>query len=89
MPSSSIRESLTSLDIEVTISPSSPADFALMYDPTGGDATRNEDYIIIFDPVTVAAHAASVKIPIGILDDQEDEDAETVIMTLTEGSGYT
>ncbi len=43
MPSSSIRESLTSLDIEVTISPSSPTDFALMYDPTGGDATRNED----------------------------------------------
>ena len=39
--------------------------------------------------MTVAAHTASVNIPVAILDDVADESAETVVLTLSAGTGYT
>ncbi len=87
LPSSRVVERNTPHTIEVRISPPSPQGFTLMYDPTGGDATRNVDYTTS-GFIDVTANAPSVKIPIEIIDDTVDEDNETVILTLTEGSGY-
>jgi len=87
LPLSTVPERTFVHEIEVSISPASPTGFSLMYAPTGGDATGLVDYITL-GPVEVLGNLASVKIPFSIIDDEEDEEAETVILTISEGVGY-
>ncbi len=53
-----------------------------------GDATEDTDYTAV-GTVTVAGGSSSVNIPVTIIDDEAHEKDETVILTLTGGTGYT
>ena len=52
-----------------------------------GTATAGEDFTPL--PGTVSITGGSATIPITILDDQMDDDGETIILTLTAANGYT
>ncbi|MXW32736.1 MAG: hypothetical protein F4Z62_06495, partial [Rhodothermaceae bacterium] len=82
----SVKESDGTHTVSVEISPSPASDFTLSY-TLGGTATRNTDYTIT-GSVLVSANATLVNIPVTIIDDQLDELDETVILTLTSGTGY-
>ncbi len=85
----SVDEGDGTRNVEVAISPAPTAPLTLIY-TLGGTATENADYSITGSgTVSVAAGATSVNIPIVITDDTEDEPAETVILTLTDGTEYT
>jgi hypothetical protein len=55
----------------------------------GGTATPGDDYVTLSGSVFVPAGDTSVVIPVEVIDDVFIEDDETVIMTLTAGTGYT
>ena len=58
----------------------------------GGTATAgsgNDFTIANFGSVAVSSGANNVNIPVAIRDDRVDENDETVILTLTQGAGYT
>jgi len=61
--------------------------FTLRY-TFGGTATRNVDYTNA-GSLSVAAGANSLMIPLVITDDNVGEEDETIIITLTSGTGYT
>ena len=79
---------------DVTVSLSAAAASALTLNYTlGGTAVRDEDYAITGSTdtggtVSIAAGAQSATIPIEITDDSTEESAETIVVTLTEGTGY-
>jgi N-acetylneuraminic acid mutarotase len=54
-----------------------------------GTATNGVDYNQIFSTVTIPAGAASVVVPVTVKDDTLVEGAETAILTVTPGTGYT
>ncbi len=83
----SVGEDAGTHHVEVAISPAPRAALTLNY-TLGGTATRGTDYTSS-GTVSVAANATSVDIPVVITDDNVDENDETVILTLTSGTGYT
>ncbi len=84
----SVGEDGGTRDVEVSLSPAPGADLTLSY-TLGGTATETADYSITGSGmISVAANATSVKIPVVITDDNVDDDAETIILTLTSGTGY-
>ncbi|MYB91808.1 MAG: hypothetical protein F4Y09_09590, partial [Rhodothermaceae bacterium] len=83
---SSVPEDTGTHEIEVRIDPSPANDFTLSY-TLGGTADEDSDYTIT-GSVLVSANATLVNIPVTIIDDQLDELDETVILTLTSGTGY-
>ncbi|MYI08480.1 MAG: hypothetical protein F4111_03470 [Acidimicrobiales bacterium] len=77
-----------SRDITVNLSSAAPAGgLTLSYD-VGGTATAGSDYTALSGTVTVAASATSATITVTVLDDAVDDDDETVVLTLTDGTGY-
>ncbi|MYH77938.1 MAG: hypothetical protein F4134_09485, partial [Acidimicrobiaceae bacterium] len=56
---------------------------------TSGTATSGSDYTAPSGSVTVAASAQTATISLAVADDDDHEDAETIILTLSSGSGYT
>lgn len=54
-----------------------------------GTAVNGSDYSSIGNSVTIAASSATAAITVTPIDDGVDESTETVIVTLTTGSGYT
>ena len=67
--------------------PTSP--LALAY-TVGGTATAGADFTLAGSgTVAVPAHATGVDIEVAVLDDDAQESAETVVLTLTAGTGYT
>jgi len=86
--SSTTSEDVGSLDVRVLLLRASPVSFDLNFSAGEGTATLGEDYNILTS-VNVPAHERLVYIPIMINDDQEPEGSETVILTLSDGPGYT
>ncbi len=89
--SGSAAENAGTVDVTVTLTPAPASPLTLRY-TVGGTATpgRNHDFTITNSgTVDVAAGASRVAIPVLITDDDKTEPAETVILTLTGGPGYT
>ncbi len=88
--SSSAAENAGTRNVRVNLSPAAPSGgLTLSYQVTG-TATAGSDFTIRNSgTLRVAAEATSAVIPVAISDDATREYAETVILTLTGGTGYT
>ena len=87
--SGAVAESGGTRNVAVAISPAPTANITVNY-TVGGTATEDTDFSISGSgTVTVAANATSVNIPVVITDDSVAENSETVILTLSSGTGYT
>ncbi len=53
-----------------------------------GSAAAGNDYAILSGQAVIPAGSASVDVPITVLQDNDDEDSETVVATLVSGSAY-
>ncbi|MCY4235396.1 MAG: putative Ig domain-containing protein [Cyanobacteria bacterium MAG CAR2_bin_4] len=85
---SSVAENGGTRNVALSISPSPTASITVNYTVTGS-ATEDTDFSITGSgTVTVAANTGSVTIPVAVTDDSVDENGETVILTLSSGSGY-
>ena len=82
------REDAGTADVTVTFTPAPAAALTVHYTVTG-TATAGRDFTALAGSVAVSAGATRVTIPVGLTDDRMDEGAETVILTLTDGGGYT
>ena len=89
--SSSAAESAGTHNVTVNISPAPSGGFSLGYSVSGtATAGIGNDFTIQnAGSLTIAAGATSADIPVAINDDSAVENAETVILTLTSGTGYT
>ena len=89
--SSSAAESAGTRDVTVNISPAPSGGLTLNYSVTGtATAGSGNDFTIQGSgSLTIAAGATSATIPVAINDDSAQENAETVILTLAGGAGYT
>ena len=89
--SSGAGEAAGTRNVTLDLDPAPGAGITLYYS-VGGAATEgsgNDFTIESSGTVSVAAGAATATIPIAIVDDASDENAETVVLTLTDGTGYT
>ena len=87
----SAPENAGTRNVTVSLSPAQHSETTLTYS-VGGTATAGSDNdftIANSGSVTLSSGATSVDIPVLIVDDSMDESAETVLLTLTAGSGYT
>ena len=87
--SSSAIENAGTRNVTVNISPAPSGGLTLGYSVSGTAAAGNDFTIQGSGTVTVAAGATTATIPVVINDDSASENAETVILTLTSGTGYT
>ena len=89
--SGSAAENAGTVDVTVPLTPAPASPLTLRY-TVGGTATPGHDHdftITNSGTVDVAAGASRVAIPVLITDNDKTEPAETVILTLTGGPGYT
>ena len=86
--SSSAGEDAGTSNVRVSLSPAPQSAITLAY-TVGGTATSGMDYKALSGTVSASSGATSVSIPVEIVDDSADESDETVVLTLTAGSGYT
>ena len=90
--SSSAAEDAGTHDVNVGLSPAAPSGgLSLGYSVTGtATAGSGNDFTIQSSgTLSVAAGETMATIPVVILDDSTDENAETVVLTLTADTGYT
>ena len=88
--SSSAAENAGTRNVRVNLSPAAPSGgLTLSYGVTGTATTGSDFTIRNSGRLRVAAEATSAVIPVAIIDDATREYAETVILTLTGGTGYT
>ena len=86
--SSTVAESGGTQNVAVAISPAPTAKITVSY-TVGGTAVEDTDFSITGSgTVTVPANTGSVTIPVVVTEDTTDENAETVILTLSSGTGY-
>ena len=71
----------------VQLSSAPASDLTVSY-TVGGTATAGSDYTALSGTVTVPAGATRATIPVAVRDDSTPEPQETVVLTLTGGSGY-
>ncbi|MCY3935872.1 MAG: hypothetical protein OXG09_07780, partial [Chloroflexi bacterium] len=93
MAAASAGEDAGTVNVTVDISPAAAAPITVGY-TLSGTATRGSDYSIAgvtgsSGTVTIPSGATSVSIPVAITDDAAEEGAETIILTLADGDGYT
>ena len=86
--SSSVGEGAGTAEVTVNFDPAPASDIALAY-TVGGTATSGTDYTALSGTVTVPAGEATATIPVTLIDDVVQEDRETVVLTLSAGTGYT
>ena len=89
--SSSAVESAGTHNVTVNLSRAAPSGGLTLYYSVAGTATAgsgNDFTIEGSGSLTIAAGATSADIPVVINDDSIDDDNETVILTLTDGTGY-
>ncbi len=87
--SSSAGEAAGTHDVTVALSPSPTAAITVGY-TVGGTATAGSDFSISGSgTLSVASGATTATVPVAITDDTAEEGGETVVLTLTAGSGYT
>ena len=85
---SSIGEGGGTKYVTVRISPAPATGFTVGY-TVGGTATSGSDYTAPSGSLSVAAGQITVTIPVAVTDDSvTSEGSETVILTLSSGSGY-
>ena len=90
--SSSAAENAGTRNVTVNLSAAAPSGGLTVGYSVSGTATAgsgNDFTIQNSGTLSVAAGATSATIPVAIRDDSTDEPAETVILTLTGGTGYT
>ena len=75
-------------NVAVNLWPAPTSDITLGY-TVGGTATSGSDYGALSGTVPVPAGDTTATIPVAIVDDSAEEDSETVVLTLTAGTGYT
>ena len=76
-----------SVTVLVEASPAPTANLDVSY-TIGGTATNGTDYTMIASPVSVGTDGLG-RITITVTDDIVDDDDETIMLTLSSGSGYT
>ncbi len=86
---SSVREDVGTHNVSINLSPAAPAGGLTLTYTVNGSATAGSDYTTLTGTAPVAANATTVNIPVVITDDSANEQDETVILTLTSGTGYT
>ncbi|MCY4257259.1 MAG: hypothetical protein OXE04_03085, partial [bacterium] len=74
--------------VMVNASPAPTANVTVNYAVTG-TATSGTDYTALTGMATLTANATSFTIPVAVLDERDDDDSETIIITLSSGTGYT
>ena len=92
LASSSAAESAGTHNVRVSLSPAAPSGgLSVSYSVAGTAAAGSgKDYTIQNSgTLSVAAGATTATIPVAINDDSTVESSETVILTLTRGTGYT
>ncbi|MXX66095.1 MAG: hypothetical protein F4Z40_03580, partial [Chloroflexi bacterium] len=88
LPSIALSESGT-YDVEVDLSPAPASNITLSYTvDAAATAAAGSDYTPLSGEVAVKSGAALARIPIAITNDKIDEADETIILTLTDGTGY-
>ena len=88
--SSSASEAAGTRNVTVNLSPAPTAATTSLSYTVGGTATAGSDFSIAGSGrLSVSSGAATASIPVAITDDTADESNETVLLTLTPGSGYT
>ena len=85
--SQSAAESAGTRNVTVNLSPAPKTAISLDY-TVGGTAASGADYKALSGTLAVSPGAGSVNIPVVLTDDSADEASETVVLTLTAGSGY-
>ena len=85
--SQSAGEGAGTRNVTVNLSPVPISDLTLKY-TVGGTATSGSDYTALSGTVTVSKGATTATIPVKLIDDSLHENDETVVLTLTTGSGY-
>ncbi|MCY4173767.1 MAG: hypothetical protein OXF25_06850, partial [Cyanobacteria bacterium MAG CAR3_bin_5] len=85
--SGSAAESVGTRNVALNISPAPTANITVNY-AVGGTAGNSDFSITGSGTITVPANTGSVNIPVAITDDNVDESAETVILTLGSGADY-
>ena len=90
LPSSSAGEDAGTRNVTVNLSPAPTAATTTVSYTVGGNATAGSDFSISGSgTLSVASGATTATIPVAITDDAAEENSETVLLTLTAGSGYT
>ena len=92
LASSSVEEDAGAQYVRVNLSPAAPSGGLTVGYTVSGTATSgsgNDFTIQNSGALSIGAGATSATIPVAINDDSTQEGAETVILTLTDGSGYT
>ena len=84
----SAPESAGTRNVRVHFAPAPQSTITLSY-TVDGTATPGTDYTALPGTVSVSPGATNVDIAVAIADDGAEENAETVILTLAPGSGYT
>ena len=74
-------------NVTVNLSPPPASDITLNY-TVGGTATPGLGYETLSGTLPVSAGAATATIPVTLLADSDQEDRETVVLTLAPGTGY-
>jgi len=86
--SSQVNESTKTITVQLNVNPPPSSSLTISYS-LGGTASQNTDYSIRGSgSISVATNTASVDLTIVIINDHIDESDETVIVTLTGGTGY-
>ena len=88
--SSSAAENAGTRNVTVNLSSAAPSGgLTLSYSISGTATAGSGNDFTIRGSLTVAAGATSATIPVAINDDNTQEPSETVVLTLTTGTGYT
>ncbi|MEK7554991.1 MAG: Calx-beta domain-containing protein [Patescibacteria group bacterium] len=89
MPDSSVGESSDHGSFRITVVPVSALPLSVTISLTGSTATNGSDFQTIGTVQSISANTPYLDIPITVVDDSLIEGAETVILTVSSGSGYT
>jgi hypothetical protein len=79
---SSGYESVTTVNLQVTLSAISSSDVTVNYDISGGTATEGVDYQLNTHTIVIPAGETSGSTPITVTDDATEESTKTFILTL-------
>ncbi len=89
---SSAAEDAGTHNVTLDLAPAAPSgglDIAYAVTGTATAGSGNDFTIAGSGTLSVAAGATTATIPVAIIDDSTDDDAETVVLTLNPGTGYT
>ncbi len=92
LTAASASEDAGTRNVTVNLQPATTSPFTLSYTLSGA-ATPSVDYTIDGATgnsgiVSVSAGSSSVRIPVVVIDDQNEETAEAIVLTLVDGAGY-